>query len=257
MFEQTFVAGTRDRKARSMILALVLQALAVGLIIVVPLMFVQPLPRIETMSYLLAPSPPPPPPPPPPAGRAAPVRPVKMAVTPKIFNPATLTEPKTVPRELALNQPEIAPPAPMAGEVGGVSGGVPGGEVGGVLGGVIGGVPSAAPPPPPPPPQPKAPAPEPPAVIRVGGQVEAARLEHEVLPVYPVLATEARIHGTVRLSAVIGKDGHVEDLKLISGHPLLVDAAMSAVRQWIYQPTYLNSKPMEVETEIDVNFQQS
>ncbi|MGD0363960.1 MAG: energy transducer TonB [Bryobacteraceae bacterium] len=214
MFEQTFMAGTQGRKARSVVLAFVLQAAAVGVIIVVPLMFVQPLPRIETMSYLLAPSPPPPPPPPPPAGRAAPVRPVKMAVTPKIFNPATLTEPKTVPRELALNQPQIAPPAPMAGEVGGVAGGVP------------------------------------------GGQVEAARLEHEVLPVYPVLASEARVHGTVRLSAVIGKDGHVEDLKLISGHPLLVDAAMSAVRQWIYQPTYLNSKPMEVETEIDVNFQQ-
>ena len=77
------------------------------------------------------------------------------------------------------------------------------------------------------------------------------------MPEYPVLASEARVQGVVKLSAVIGKDGHVEDLKVISGHPLLIASAMDAVRQWVYQPTYLNSQPVAVQTEIDVNFRQS
>jgi len=117
-------------------------------------------------------------------------------------------------------------------------------------------VPSAAPPPPPPPPRAEAPKPMP-ERIRVGGQVEAAKLVHEVLPQYPVLASEARVQGIVRLSAVISKDGRVEDLKVISGHPLLIASAMDAVKQWVYQPTYLNSQPVEVQTEIDVTFQET
>ena len=255
MFEQTFVTG-RVRRTRSVVLALILQTMAVALLIVVPLMFVQQLPQVETIGYLVAP--PPPPPPPPPAGRASQPRPVRTVATPKTFNPAHLTEPKTVPAVVASNQPEIAPPEIQGGVAGGVPGGVPGGQIGGVLGGVIGGVPTAAPPPtPPPPPQQETPKPAVPERIRVGGQVEAAMPEHEVLPQYPVLAAEARVHGVVKLSAVIGKDGHVEDLKVISGHPLLIDSAMNAVRQWIYQPTYLNSQPVEVQTEIDVTFQQS
>jgi protein TonB len=64
----------------------------------------------------------------------------------------------------------------------------------------------------------------------------------------------AHISGTVRLKAVIGADGSVEDLTLISGHPLLVQAAEAAVKQWIYKPTLLNGQPVEVDTEIDVHF---
>ena len=77
---------------------------------------------------------------------------------------------------------------------------------------------------------------------------------NQVQPVYPRLAASARIGGVVRLKAVISKDGRIKDLKLISGHPLLVQAAMDAVRQWTYKPTVLNGKPVEVATEIDVNF---
>jgi len=84
--------------------------------------------------------------------------------------------------------------------------------------------------------------------------VEAAKLIHEVQPDYPVLARDARIGGTVRLSAVIGANGKVQDLRLLSGQPLLVQAAMDAVRQWVYQPTYLNGSPVEVATEVDVRF---
>ena len=132
--------------------------------------------------------------------------------------------------------------------VGGVVGGVPGGSFGGVLGGVIGGALSSAPPPPPPP------KPQAPKRIRVGGQVESAKVVFGPHPEYPPLAKMARIQGTVRLDAVISRDGTIQNLKIISGHPLLVKAALEAVERWRYQPTMLNGDAVEVATEIDVNF---
>jgi len=90
--------------------------------------------------------------------------------------------------------------------------------------------------------------------IRVGGNVQAANLINQVRPIYPPLAKQARISGTVELSAIIGKDGRVQDLKVVRGHPLLVQAALDAVKNWIYKPTLLNGEPVEVSTTIDVNF---
>ena len=88
----------------------------------------------------------------------------------------------------------------------------------------------------------------------MGGNVQAAKLIHEVEPEYPLLARDARIGGTVRLQAIISREGKVEDLKLLSGQPLLVQAAMDAVKQWIYKPTFFNGTPVEVLTEVDVHF---
>jgi protein TonB len=88
----------------------------------------------------------------------------------------------------------------------------------------------------------------------VGGQVEAAKLIYHPAPLYPPLARMARIQGTVRLQAVIGTNGTIQNLQVLSGHPLLVNSAMQAVAQWRYQPTLLNGEPVEVQTEIDVNF---
>ncbi len=90
--------------------------------------------------------------------------------------------------------------------------------------------------------------------IRVGGNVQSAKLVHKVTPVYPPLARQARVQGTVRFAALLGKDGRVQGLFAESGHPLLVDAAMQAVREWTYQTTLLNGNPVEVLTAIDVNF---
>jgi len=73
-------------------------------------------------------------------------------------------------------------------------------------------------------------------------------------PQYPPLARQARIQGTVRFNAIIGKDGNIANLTLVSGHPLLVPAATAAVKQWVYKPTLLNGEPVEVVTVIDVNF---
>jgi TonB family protein len=94
----------------------------------------------------------------------------------------------------------------------------------------------------------------PPARIRVGGGVMQAKLVSQPIPTYPPEAKEARIQGVVKLNATIAKDGTVQHLEVISGHPVLIMAAMEAVKQWVYEPTLLNKQPVEVQTEIDVNF---
>ena len=93
-----------------------------------------------------------------------------------------------------------------------------------------------------------------PGKIRVGGNAAEVNLIHKVTPVYPSEAKAARIQGVVRFNATIGKDGSVINLQLLSGHPLLVQPAQDAVRQWVYNPTLLNGNPVEVVTQIDVNF---
>ena len=90
--------------------------------------------------------------------------------------------------------------------------------------------------------------------IRVGGTVQNANLIRRVTPVYPEMALRARVQGTVRFSAVIGKGGAIQDLQLISGPSLLVQSAVDAVKQWVYRPTLLNGEPVEVITQIEVNF---
>jgi protein TonB len=92
-----------------------------------------------------------------------------------------------------------------------------------------------------------------PAPIRVSHMSEG-NLVHTVLPTYPPLARSIRIQGQVLLQAVISKEGGIENLRVLSGHPMLVPAAKEAVRQWRYRPYVLNNEPVEVETQITVNF---
>ena len=96
--------------------------------------------------------------------------------------------------------------------------------------------------------------PVPPGTIRVGGDVQANKIISKPVPVYPPLAKQARIQGVVKLTVHIGADGTVKDIQLISGHPLMVEAAIEAVKQWVYQPTLLNGNPVDVLTEVNVNF---
>lgn len=84
--------------------------------------------------------------------------------------------------------------------------------------------------------------------------VQSAKLIKKVAPQYPKKARKAHVEGTVRLHAIIATDGSVKNLEVVSGDPLLVDAALKAVRQWRYQPTQLDGRPVEVDTTIDVNF---
>jgi protein TonB len=244
MFEQTFVMTGKTNKGWTVFVSLTAQCLLLVVAVILPMVYFEVLPAAQLSSFLVAPPPPPPPPPPP---AAAPV--VKIVkVIPRQFDAGKLIAPKSIPKDIAVIREEELPPSAGGGVVGGVPGGVGGGAVGGVLGGIIGSVPTAAPPPPPPP---KAVVPQ---RIRVGGNVQAANLINQVRPVYPPLAKQARISGVVELSAVIGKDGRVQDLKVIKGHPLLVQAALDAVKNWVYRPTLLNGEPVEVSTTIDVNF---
>jgi len=251
MFESTFVDGGKTKKTWTVMVAFISQIAFIAVLIVLPLIFFEGLPTATLQAFLTAPPPPPPPPPPPAA--APPVRVVK--VIPRQFDAGKLMAPKIIPKEVAtIKEEEMPPPsAGVAGVVGGVPGGVAGGAPGGVLGGIIGSVPTAAPPPPPPPKkeEPKAAAP---TRIKIGGAVQQAKLVRQPHPVYPPLAKQARISGVVKLSAVISKDGTIQKLEVISGHPLLVPAALEAVKQWVYQPTLLNTEPVEVVTQIDVNF---
>ncbi len=93
-----------------------------------------------------------------------------------------------------------------------------------------------------------------PARIKVGGLVQQGKILYQPMPVYPPLARAARVQGTVRLEGILGKDGRVRELRVISGHPLLAPAALEAVRRWIYKPTLLNGEAVEVVAPIDVNF---
>src|SRR5262249_10957898 len=129
------------------------------------------------------------------------------------------------------------------------------GVVGGVLGGVVvspGETPqvfkNVVPSPPSPPPQ------APTQRVRVGGNVMAANLVSEVKAEYPPPAKEARIQGAVVLDAEISREGAIENLKVITGHPLLIPAAIEAVKQWRYKPVILNNEPVPVVTTITVNF---
>jgi protein TonB len=90
--------------------------------------------------------------------------------------------------------------------------------------------------------------------VRLGGHVLEGKLVRRVMPEYPALARNMRVSGTVGLHGTIARDGSVRDLKVLSGHPLLVQAALAAVRQWLYAPTLLNGEPVEVSAPIQVHF---
>jgi protein TonB len=101
---------------------------------------------------------------------------------------------------------------------------------------------------------PPLPVPSPSSRIRVGENVQAANLIRKTQPQYPELARENGITGQVIFTAIIGRDGTIQNLQLVSGHPLLVEGALRAVESWLYRPTLLNGAPVEVVTTITVSF---
>lgn len=243
MFEELVVSNATTKKTNkpwTVVLSMVFQVGFLAFLILIPLIYTEALPKTLMSSILLAPPPPPPPPPPPAAVQVVHVKPVAH-----LMEAGKLVAPKVIPKDVKIIKEEEQPPdMGMAGIAGGVPGGVAGGSMGGVIGGVIGGAGTAAPPPP----KPNV------GRTRVGGAVQAAKLVNRVQPLYPPLARQTRISGTVKLHAIIGKSGAVEQLQVVSGHPLLVQSALDAVKQWRYQPTLLNGEPVEVDTEIDVIF---
>ncbi len=242
MFEDSLIESggrLKTNRGKTTTMWFVLQAALVGVLVLLPLIFTEALPKQQLMTFLVAPPPPPPPPPPP---AAAPVKVVRQ-VQSDLIN-GQLRTPTKIPQKVQMIKEEEAPPPEMStgGVVGGVPGGVPGGQMGGVIGGIISSTPVAVP---------KVATPQ---RVRVSLGVSQGLLIKKVQPAYPPLARQARIQGTVLLQAEISKDGTIENLRLISGHPMLAPAAIEAVKQWRYKPYMLNGEPVAVETQVQVNF---
>lgn len=241
MFEDSLIESggkLKTKRGLTTSISFIFEALLVGFMVLIPLLFTDALPKAQLLNAIMTAPPPPPPPPPPPA---AIVHVVKQIQTD--LDNGQLRTPTKIPKKVLENLKEdAAPPPVMAGIVGGVPGGVPGGQMGGVIGGIISSTPVAVP---------KVATPQ---RVRVSQGVTTGLLIRKVQPAYPPLARQARIQGTVLLQAEISKTGDIENLHVINGHPMLTNAALDAVKQWKYRPYILNGEPVEVETQITVNF---
>lgn len=197
--------------------------------------------RIET-TLLVAPLPPMAAPPPPPSVARV------VHVAPKTFTPGKLTAPTFIPKAVPTVSSEATSPeeAFVAG-MNVVPGGVPGGQIGGITGGMPGvAAPAVS--------EPVA-AEKPKGPVRVGGNVKPPRLIYGPAAIYPTLAAQGRIHGMVVIDAIIDEHGNVVQEKVVSGHPLLLQAALKAVSQRKYEPTILDGEPTPVDLRVEVNFQ--
>ncbi len=233
MFNELIESSSQRKKTNtgwSVILSAIIQISALSVLIVIPLIYTQALPKAMLATLLIAPPPPPPPPPPP----------VKEVIKPvaRLIQSGKLMQPRAIPKDVAVfKEAELPPDVINNTNQSGVFGGIPGQGLMAGDGPVV--------------PPPKAPAP---VRIKQGGAVTAASIVAQTHPAYPSLARQARIQGTVVLHAIIDKEGRVAQLEVISGHPLLVQSALEAVKQWRYKPTQLNGDPVEVDTTIQVTF---
>jgi len=233
MFNELIESSTEKKKSNtgwSVILSGIIQISGLSVLILIPLIFTQALPKAMLSTLLVAPPPPPPPPPPP----------VKTIIKPiaRLIQSGKLVQPRAIPKDVAVfKEAELPPDVVNNTNQSGVFGGIPG------QGLMAGSGPVLAPP-----------AAAAPARIKQGGAVTAASIITQTRPDYPPLARQARIQGTVVLHAIIDKQGKVAQLEIVSGHPLLVQSAMDAVKQWRYKPTQLNGDPVEVDTTIQVTF---
>ena len=209
-----------------------MQALGLSLLLAIPLIWVQRPPQLHWLQPLASPA----------ATAPAAIEPVTgHRATTSASHPIqqTITAPIAIPINIAVS--DDGPSVPSAPELPNIGPGA-GHERGNVPGGIGDGNLVAIPP---------RPVSVKPLVVSDLGE---GSLLHRVQPVYPTIARDARVQGAVELRAIISKTGTIENLVVVSGHPMLVKSAIEAVRQWRYRPYILNHEPIEVETEITVNF---
>jgi len=224
---------TRSRRGVAVPVSVALHGSAAVALALVPLLLAGtlPAPAKDIRAFFAEPlsAMPVPPPPPPPAAKAA----VAARVAPKVAAPpAAFVAPIEVPQEIRPEQGR---------DLGGVAGGVEGGVPGGVVGGVVGGLPDA----------PALPVANP---VRVGGDVREPKKVLDVAPVYPDVAVKAHVEGVVIVEATIDARGRVADAKVLRGLPMLDEAALDAVRRWVYTPTLLSGVPTPVIMTVTVRF---
>jgi len=235
MFEQSLILDSRHtaQKASALAVSLTTQIAVAGALLLIPLIYTERLsPGAITLPAFL---PLPPPPPPAPMSEEPVARRPTGAhrIFPGIFvparipplNPIFVDEPDSGPVGIDVGPPIATGPLPILAILA------------------------------PPPPEPRVAEPEAPVKpLVVSGSLQAAKLIRKVVPAYPEIAKRARVSGTVHLLGIVGRDGRIEQLQVLSGPALLAQAAVDAVKQWVYSPTLLNGKPVEVSAPIDVIF---
>jgi len=235
MFEDSLVESSGKLAARhpfATVVSFAGQIIALSALLLLSLLYTETLPTQRWINVLQAP----PPPPSAPASRSVAIASNRSGA---LSDP--LVVPSEIPKSIGMVRTErTAPGTPPSGIAGDILGSVPENSIG-IVNSLL---------------RPATPvlprfAPQ---KVRVSSGVAEGMLIHQVKPPYPVAAKMARVEGSVALQAVIGKDGSIQNLRVISGHPLLTSAALEAVKQWRYKPYYLNGEPVEVETQIVVNF---
>jgi periplasmic protein TonB len=227
----------RSHRGWTTLASFAVQAFALGGLLLIPFLYTEGLPRLQLMAALVAPASPPGPPPM-----------VAQEHIPVVSESNIVGEhlrtPGSIPRGVAQVDEAQAPPSGDTAPGWYVPGAVPGtGARNGVFDsiGIARSVSVVM-------------APAPVAHAPITSSSMEAYLVHRVQPEYPPLARAARIQGAVLVHAVIARDGTIENLRVISGHPMLVPSALNAIRQWRYRPYFLNGEPVEVETQVTVNF---
>ena len=247
MFEGSLTESSGTRTHRSpltVVLSLVVHLVLVGAAILVPLVYTEALPNHQLMRMLTTPPLPP----------AAPlpvelVEVARAAVTIVEIDPNAMIAPTETPEEVAT----IVDERPRS-ELRTVRGVLPVEGIGNVIGGLGVGRPDATPPPPPLPLPPPPPEPAPVEILRISQGMMSGNLIHRVQPKYPTLARAARIEGLVLLEGTIATDGTIRNLRVITGHPLLTQAAVDAIEQGEYEPYLLNGEPIEIVTTFTLTF---
>lgn len=228
-------SSAHSRRGWTTILSFAVQTVVIATLVLLPLFYTQALPGIVTLGPLIGP------PPGEPAHAASnEQRSTRVSTSEVIGN--TVREPIHIRKGVAEIHDQ-ASPEPVVDNGFAVPGSTGSGEGGMQIMSLL-----ATPP--------KPPVPPPPATrrIQVSGGVSQGFLIQQVRPAYPAVAIAARVQGPVVLNALISRGGTIENLRLMSGHPMLAQAAIDAVRQWRYRPYLLNGEPVEVETQITVNF---
>jgi protein TonB len=231
---------SNKRKALAFPIAFFVHAIFVVTLVVIPLLSTSELPTIEVISAFLAPpvSAPPPPPPPPAKKRTSSVKTrIKPVQASAAVEPGRLVAPVEIPDQ--IQEETLSDIGVDGGVEGGVEGGVVGGVIGGVVGGVLGGAISS----------------EIEAPVRAIGEIREPKLVKQVAPVYPEIARQARVEGTVIVEATTDIYGRVQNTKVLRSIPLLDQAAIDAVRQWVYEPMIINGRPRGVIFSVTVKFQ--
>jgi len=240
VFEDSLFASTArpsPRRGWTAAVSFGIQAMLLGIAVLVPLVYTDALPVGNLKNFVEIPPPPGPPGPPQQELLASRHRATEIENT-------ILRQPPSIPPQVTqvVDEPEATAP----GNDNGVIGMPPGiGRGSQVINNIIAATTNNVAPPPPP---------STPHTIRLSGGVTEGLLIHKITPTYPKIAIMARQQGSVILQATIGRDGTIQNLHYVSGPGLLIEPAMDAVKQWRYRPYLLNNQPVDVETQITVNF---